>query len=1704
MKSRYILLLLLFSFHVYSLPTFRNEIIHSSAELGKVCLTSEGDNLILSKAQGQNKIFMSKLDKNANFIYHNRQLNLAYSGNAQITQSKLKTGETGYTLYHKSSGKEYFTELKDDGISGEYKSYNSYSEQASAFTLKNGKIFFVGIIRPADEYVRTAFNLRIFDPLSGTDLQGETIVAYSKYISCYEQKDNEVYCAYIYDETPLRSLLGIQYFKVTDAGIVQKGNPFLIKAFYTQFNYVKAIKYNTNEAGIFFQIGNPDNLEDIPLGNTGKDLFYYHLELSPDKMGVVRYDYISTNCRFSSNAEDYTADMVAIEDTVYVICELENGNNDYAKAFKGYIISKDVKRIDYIDFTRFEGKGIKNPQFVKFDKNLAILYTNILSTDQTNVNLLLLNYPECKDGSENINFYEVCPADNQVRLLSNQINVSLVNPYPISMQETKVNFRFVNFNNMVIYNGNTPLELNQDYDPEIINDLFIKENHNEDSSYLEYVATRQDSNLGVILGKACKIKIEKIKCLDQCNGCDALGTSEDHHCFDCKDGFWRSPKYHDETGCGYNSTIYNCPSCDVACLKCYGPFLNSFPPTTNCIENFCDTENGYYPYEDDLRTCIKESNKENWEELLELEEVLFLDKNNTEDKKQWIWRKCHKNCAECQEKGDDLNNKCLACKNNLFFYCNQTKENGGIPGSCHKSCENDGCYKSNPEETEGFEKMCPCFDNCKVCKNKDFCEECRATWLLQPEKTSCNKTCDYCLTPYYENKETKEKGRCVNCKDEFGQYTFDGKCYSQENIPYFNYTEYGKDNLTYTVQQFYHVIDKKCNMLTGCKKGCHKCSVLETDYCTECEENYYKEDPYNITRTTFKCFTKDQCLGLKQYPHDPEFKAGGVTIEENGEKVCLNCKQRNDSYRLPEDRFYCGEKINRTFIDIFDYNKLTYCYVRCKECDTWGTACVQNCKSCRDAANYELIKYDRYQGNCFRKQHKCGIYPYYHNYELAENEDDCGEDCDVCLYNFQCPKEFPYFKFETHECVEFCPVTDVLSGSCNVNYTSAITYLMRNPFGLRSPYDLLTNTVSINQIISSSLFQYFCTSYNCDANLIRTDIHNYLGNGQIYNLPEAKIIAFNNISIELTSVKLELEKIAKYLKGNDDDSKDEALQTTAVDLSECEKILKQKYNLPEEEDLIIIKADIPKEINISTILPELPELQYQIFSTSIGSFLPLSICKEEGTGIVVSNPFTRYTELFNNLQSKSFYVISNGYDAFDVNSPFYNDVCTPFTNENGNDVLLDARRKDYYEENLNLCGSSCTFVGYNTKGKTYTCRCNIQSIPGEDTGDYQGEIVEKTMPENFKDLISRRSNIAVFKCGSQVFSAEGQKKNYGSYILLAAIASLIGIAVFHFLKGKKMMDDLYNNLGNKANPPKSGKKEDKKDNKKEDKKEHKKEHKKEDKKEHKKEHESENKKKKNDKVSVPKDKNDLKTTAKGLYGNAKKPKIEKLEVDINYEDDKLNYSPFEKAKELDKRSFFATYWSLLKFKQTIIFTFYTSSIGILRSTKIALFILFVGFYMAFTALFFNDEIMRNIYIYKGNTNAAVHVPNIILSSLCSFIASIIVRFICLGERDISKVIVEKNIEKRKAFAEKAKKCANIKIIILYIASGCLLFLCWYYVSAFCAVFKNSQKNYLINTLISFIVCNLWPFVTTFIPTIMRRKAIEKKSATLYKSSQYVF
>ena len=95
-----------------------------------------------------------------------------------------------------------------------------------------------------------------------------------------------------------------------------------------------------------------------------------------------------------------------------------------------------------------------------------------------------------------------------------------------------------------------------------------------------------------------------------------------------------------------------------------------------------------------------------------------------------------------------------------------------------------------------------------------------------------------------------------------------------------------------------------------------------------------------------------------------------------------------------------------------------------------------------------------------------------------------------------------------------------------------------------------------------------------------------------------------------------------------------------------------------------------------------------MFSTSLGAFLPLSDCQEGGTSAVITSPYNPITTM-TSFQSKIELAFSDGYNALDTNSPFYHDICTPFTNENGNDVLIDDRRKDYYNETFNLCEEGC-------------------------------------------------------------------------------------------------------------------------------------------------------------------------------------------------------------------------------------------------------------------------------------------------------------------------------------------------------------------------------------------------------------------------------
>ena len=84
-----------------------------------------------------------------------------------------------------------------------------------------------------------------------------------------------------------------------------------------------------------------------------------------------------------------------------------------------------------------------------------------------------------------------------------------------------------------------------------------------------------------------------------------------------------------------------------------------------------------------------------------------------------------------------------------------------------------------------------------------------------------------------------------------------------------------------------------------------------------------------------------------------------------------------------------------------------------------------------------------------------------------------------------------------------------------------------------------------------------------------------------------------------------------------------------------------------------------------------------------------------------------------------------------------------------------------------------------------------------------------------------------------------------------------------------------------------------------------------------------------------------------------------------------------------------------------------------------------------------------------------------------------------------------------------KGISKVKLIVIYAISGALLFLFWYYVSAFFPVFKNFQGHYFTKVLVAFILCNLWPCVTSLISALLRNKALSSGKETLYKVSQII-
>ena len=92
----------------------------------------------------------------------------------------------------------------------------------------------------------------------------------------------------------------------------------------------------------------------------------------------------------------------------------------------------------------------------------------------------------------------------------------------------------------------------------------------------------------------------------------------------------------------------------------------------------------------------------------------------------------------------------------------------------------------------------------------------------------------------------------------------------------------------------------------------------------------------------------------------------------------------------------------------------------------------------------------------------------------------------------------------------------------------------------------------------------------------------------------------------------------------------------------------------------------------------------------------------------------------------------------------------------------------------------------------------------------------------------------------------------------------------------------------------------------------------------------------------------------------------------------------------------------------------------------------------------------------------------------------------------------RKIQKRnrnKAIKESVEliKNLNIRFNIYYLIGLLLLSSFWYYISAFCAVYKNSQLLLFENTLSSYALSLIYPFALNLFPGIFRISALRAKN-----------
>ena len=997
-------------------------------------------------------------------------------------------------------------------------------------------------------------------------------------------------------------------------------------------------------------------------------------------------------------------------------------------------------------------------------------------------------------------------------------------------------------------------------------------------------------------------------------------------------------------------------------------------------------------------------------------------------------------------------------------------------------------------------------------------------------------------------------GTCYDkCPKRMKDISGDKICESFSCYP--NYYNYEQDDCIDNVPDGYYVNDNELNTIDKCYKTCRTCSnhapTRTKHYCLTCNETYY---PYlYLSNCVARCENDDYIndSGIKKCKCE-KIECSICTEQSLEEDSCVTC---NEGYytkldEIPDENNYikCYKDPPKYYFDI-NNNIYNPCYSSCQECYGDGGNNFHNCKICDSMNSFEIIKNisGTISKNCYKD---CPYYYYFDNNNIYQ-----------CTSTENCPSEYKYLIVELRQCVQSCDVVPgynkILGYECYKECPPGISKQSEedpNKCESKCSYDypflLILEDICVSSCSIMKRSQKLCiTSYF--ENRTNLDIQEIIHNDINKDLEET----FNYTIITENSTVLieENETIYEIVTTR---NKNPNSNTTHIDLGECEDRLKEYYEIDQDDYLYILVIDAYLEGKIGP--KTLYEVYYPLFNSPYLFQLDLSICdglkikflynmelehpelydKDNPIYNDMCYPYSfqkgvdmTLTDVQKEYKDKNMLVCDEGC-KYDYSSDKIGCKCEVQTSfPPMSEIKIDKDKlykfsniknvanfgvlkclnllliKDRIINNIGIYSFIPTFIAYivclilfikvdfnkikeQIKDLLYAIE-NLKYIKNKK------EIKEKKVEKKIEEEKSR--NIKEYNFLEPIFISIARKKDYELPDVIMKQLNDLKIKNIKRMKKNLLMNLKYNNSSERKTDEFS---------------------------------KSESKLinndiviiKKNEKHPPPKkmqinlynkkinekkpsEKNNIKIKTDVPNSNKKEKKLSEQDIKrikeiLAYNDKELNELDYKLALKHDKRKMINIYFSFLKTDHILIKILNSKDYN---SRFIKIFLFFYNFSLSYTvnALFFNEDTIHQILEDEGNYNFIYQLPQILYSSIISYLLGMVLDYLALSEDNILELKVERVLKKAIQKAKELLRTLKIKFIFFFIISFIFLIFFWYYVVCFCAVYINTQFHLLKDSIIGFGTGLLTPLGMKLIPLAFRIIGLKNKIKYFFIISKLV-